>query len=58
MDELFGIIERMGPEEALSKITTVVARLVADLDDDARKRFMMNLINQAEGDKVTGMVHL
>jgi hypothetical protein len=58
MDELFEIISRMAPEEALSEITTVVARLLADLDNNARERFLVNLINQSEGDKVSGMVHL
>ena len=58
MDELFEINSRMAPEEALSEITKVVGRLLADLDDNARERFLMNLINQSEGDKVSGMVHL
>ena len=58
MDELFEIISNMAPEEALSKITKVLGRLLADLDNDARDRFLMNLIGQSEGDKVSGMVHL
>jgi hypothetical protein len=58
MDELFEIISRMTPEEALSKITPVLERLLADLDTDARERFLMTLIEQSEGDKVSGMVHL
>ncbi len=58
MDELFEIIARMVPEEALSKITTVTGSLLADLDDNARERFLLNLINQSEGDKVSSMVHL
>jgi hypothetical protein len=58
MDELFEIISRMAPEEALSEITTVVGRLLADLDSEARERFLMNLIGQSEGDKVSSMVHL
>jgi hypothetical protein len=58
MDELFEIISRMTPEEALSKITPVLERLLADLDIDARERFLMTLIEQSEGDKVSGMVHL
>ncbi|MBI5894937.1 MAG: hypothetical protein HZB24_02625 [Desulfobacterales bacterium] len=48
----------MAPEEALAKITTVVGRLLADLDNQARERFLMNLIGQSEGDKVSSMVHL
>jgi hypothetical protein len=58
MDDLFEIISRMTPEEALSKITPVLERLLADLDTDARDRFLMTLIEQSEGDKVSGMVHL
>lgn len=58
MDEFFEIISSMDPEEALSKITRVVARLLADLDNDARERFLMNLIGQSEGDKVSSLVHL
>jgi len=58
MDELFTFISGMPPEKALSQITTVVERLLADLDEDARERFLMNLIGQSGGDKVSGMVHL
>jgi len=58
MDDLFETISRMAPEEALSKITAVVQRLMADLDNDARERFLTNLIGQSEGDKVSGLVHL
>jgi uncharacterized membrane protein len=58
MDELFEIISRMDPEKALAEITQILGRLLADLDNDARERFLMNLIGQAEGDKVSSLVHL
>jgi hypothetical protein len=58
MDDLFEIISRMAPEEALSKITQVMERLMADLDHDARDRFLTSLIGQFEGDKVSSLVHL
>ncbi|MDD3579805.1 MAG: hypothetical protein PHW74_02150 [Desulfobacca sp.] len=58
MDDFFEIVFRMAPEEALSKITTVLARLLTDLDNEARERFLMNLIGQSEGDKVSSLVHL
>ena len=58
MDKLFDITSRMAPEEALSEITRVLGRLLQDLDPDARERFLMNLIGQSEGDKVSGMVNL
>ncbi len=32
--------------------------LLADLDSDARERFLMGLISQSEGDKISGLVHL
>jgi len=58
MDTLLQCISDLSPEEALAQISSVVERLMADLDEDARSRFLMNLINQQEGDKVSGMVHL
>jgi hypothetical protein len=58
MDELFACISGLAPEDALSRITLVLERLLADLDQDARKRFLMNLLNQSASDKVAGLVHL
>jgi hypothetical protein len=58
MDELFKMISGMAPEDALAQLTKVLGRILADLDDHARERFLMNLIGQSEGDKVSGMVHL
>jgi hypothetical protein len=58
MDKLFDITSQMSPEEVLPEITRVLGRILQDLDADARERFFMNLIEQSEGDKVSGMVHL
>jgi len=58
MDELMQIISRMDSEKALAEITRILGNLLADLDDAARGRFLMNLVEQSEGDKVSGMVHL
>jgi hypothetical protein len=58
MDRLFEIISHMAPEEALSQMTKIIGRLLQDLDSDARDRFLMTLIGQSEGDKISGMVHL
>jgi len=58
MDELFEIISRMPPEEALSGLAPILGRLLADLDKDARERFLMNLVDQSENDKVSSLVHL
>ena len=48
----------MAPEEALSEITKALGRLLQGLDNVARERFLMTLIGQSEGDKISGMVHL
>ncbi len=58
MDALLQCISDLSPEEALAQISALVERLMADLDDDARSRFLMNLVNRQEGDKISGMVHL
>ena len=58
MEEILKAIAGMPPEEALSKITSVQERLLADLDEEKRSIFLMNLIDQSGGDKVSGMVHL
>lgn len=58
MNHLFEILSLMDPEKALADITTILGDLLADLDKDARERFMINLIGQSEGDKVNSMVHL
>lgn len=58
MDDLLKSIANLSSEEALAQISEVVERLMADLDDEARSRFLMNLVNRQDGDKVSGMVHL
>ena len=58
MDELLTIVFRLAPETALAQITRVMERLMADLDQDARDRFLMDLVGQSGGDKVSSLVHL
>jgi hypothetical protein len=58
MDELFEIISRLTPEEALSRIAPILGGLLADLDNEAREHFLMNLVSQSENDKVSSLVHL
>jgi uncharacterized membrane protein len=58
MDALFDIISGMEPEKALAEIAEITGRLLSDLDSEARERFLMNLVGQSEGDKVSSLVHL
>lgn len=57
MDKLLEFLSEMKTESALAEIAQVLKRLLADLDSDARERYLMNLIEQSKGDKVTSMVH-
>ena len=58
MDKLLEAISCMPADKALSQITEILGRLLADLDNDSRERFVMNLIEQSQGDKVSSLVHL
>ena len=58
MDKLLETLSNMPPEEALTQLTDVMGRLLADLDTDSRERFVMNLLQQSQGDKVSSLVHL
>ena len=58
MDKLLETISRMPPDEALSQLTEVVSRLLADLDSESRERFVMKLLERSQGDKVSSLVHL
>ena len=58
MNELWEAVSPMAPEDALREIVEVAGRLLADLDSQARERFLMNLVARSQGDKVSGLVHL
>ena len=58
MNKLLEMVSQMPPEEALSQITEVLGRLLVDLDSDSRERFMINLLEQSQGDKVSSLVNL
>ncbi|MFO7728611.1 MAG: hypothetical protein R6X11_09815 [Desulfonatronovibrio sp.] len=58
MDKLLETISNMPPEEALSQITDLMGQLLSDLDSDSRERFVMKLLEQSKGDKVSSLVHL
>lgn len=58
MDKLLKTVSQMKTEEALTEIAQILKRLLSDMDSDAREQYLMNLIEQSKGDKVTSMVHL
>ncbi len=52
------IVDRMDPEEAASAIARVLKELFPLLDDEARMKFVMNLVGESGEDKVASLVHL
>ncbi len=58
MDKLLETVSNMPLEDALTQLTETMARLLADLDDNSRERFVANLLQQSKGDKVSSLVHL
>jgi len=58
MEEMLKIAGRMDPEEALAEVGKVLKALFAVLDEEARSRFLLDLVGESEGDKVSSLVHL
>jgi thioredoxin-like negative regulator of GroEL len=58
MDKFLEAVSNMPPEDALSQLTAVLDRMLDDLDEEGRQRFVKNLIEQSQGDKVSSLVHL
>lgn len=58
VDKIQELVNNMEPQEAVSALSFVIKGLFPLLDEDARIRFVMNLIGDSGDDKVTGLVHL
>jgi hypothetical protein len=52
------LVNNMEPQEAASALSFLLKGLFPLLDEDARIRFVMNLIGDSGDDKVTSLVHL
>ena len=52
------LVNNMEPQEAASALSFVLKGLFPLLNEDARIRFVMNLIGDSGDDKVTSLVHL
>ena len=58
MKELQQIIDRMEPEEALLELVPSVKKLLSHLNEEAKVRFVTELIGGENNDKITSMVNL
>jgi len=52
------MVARMDPEEALAEMAKALRRLFLVLDEEARTRFLLDLVGESQGDKVSSLVHL
>ena len=52
------ILDAMDPEAALATLARAAKKLLSHLDEEARLRFLVNLLGEAADDKVGSMVHL
>jgi len=57
MEEMLKIATRMDPKEALAEAGRVLKVLFSVLDEEARSRFVLDLIGESQGDKVSSLVH-
>lgn len=58
MGELPEIVSRMDPKEAMAELAKVLKELFSVVDEEARAGFLLELIGESEGDKVSSLVHL
>jgi len=58
MEEIMKMVARMDPEEALAEMAKALKRLFLVLDEEARTRFLLDLVGESQGDKVSSLVHL
>jgi hypothetical protein len=58
MEQILKMITRMDPEEALAEMAKALRGLFLVLDEEARTRFLLDLVGESKGDKVSSLVHL
>jgi hypothetical protein len=58
MEEILRISARMDPEQAMSEMAKALKVLFSTLGEDARTQFLLDLVGESEGDKVSSLVHL
>jgi hypothetical protein len=58
VDKIQALVNNMEPQEAASALTSVIKDLFPLLEEDARIKFAMDLIDDSGDDKVSSMVQL
>ncbi len=58
MKEIQQILDKMEPEEALAELVPPIKKIISNLDDEAKVRFVTELMGGSDKDKITSMVNL
>jgi hypothetical protein len=58
MNEFFTIVNRMDPEKALKEIGRALRSIFLVLSEEARGRFLLELVGESQADKLSSLVHL
>ena len=58
MKDIEQLLEQMEPAEALAKLTPAIKNILAHLDEEARIRFVTDMIGDGGEDKIASMVNL
>ncbi len=58
MKELQEILSRMEPAAALTVLAPALKNILAHLEEEDRVKFVTDMIDDPDGDKLSSMVHL
>jgi len=58
MEEIVKLVTSMDPKEASAQLAKGLKSLFPLLGEEARTRFIIELVGESQGDKVSSMVHL
>jgi hypothetical protein len=58
MKDIQEILDKMEPEEALEQIVPPIKKIISYLDDEAKVKFVTELMGGSDKDKITSMVNL
>ncbi len=58
MNEIEKILNNLDPEDAVTQAATALKQFLPLIGEEARNRFIMNLLGETGQDKISSMVHL
>lgn len=58
MNEIEKILNDLDPEDAVTQAAAALKQFLPLIGEEARNRFIMNLLGETSQDKISSMVHL